>query len=559
MILLLSKYFTTNNPIKPVKNMEDNLSKLYEFYRNNALLITKIHRAEDLYRRQLYGSAGNLFTEVSKDLSAIEQFPEYLDKEAFQNSFIKIASAFNSEDFVLLADTLDSFVYEVLLPIQQALLADLSDYISDIYDSLTKASNGLLDIEETALGYPTLLYHSDKNRYLCSTVDPMLEAYRLAKENFTPEADSYRIWGMGLGYHVYALYQLTHGSTDIYVYDTDSFLFDIAKSGKLGPWQEVFSDSRIHLIEDPDATKFSSSITAEGTKIILHMPSVHKLSEGTQAQTGRKNVLKKLQLTINTFEEQKNNIYLNFYKNITNTDGYAEDLFPEYEGQNVVIVAAGPSLDKNIHILKDALDNHAPIKVLCVGTVLRKLINVGITPDAVFVMDANEVVYAQLEGLEHLNVPLILNSSTYYKIALNYHGKKYLACQSGFEPAEKLGHRLFSTGSSVTTLAIDFAIQAKASKIILIGCDMAYTNNSSHASGTVQNRSTARYKTVKVKGYYEGTVDTSVSLSIFREWIEGRMKEDDAKSITLINATEGGAYIEGMNHIPLESFLEKLH
>ncbi len=535
--------------------MENNISKLYEFYRNNALLITKIHRAEDLYRRQLYGSAGNLFTEVSKDLSAIEQFPEYLDKEAFQNSFIKIASSLNSEDFVLLADTLDSFVYEVLLPIQQGVLSDLSDYISDIYDSISKASNGLLDIEETALGYPTLLHHSGKNRYLCSTVDPMLEAYRLAKENFTPESESYRIWGMGLGYHVYALYQLTHGSTDIYVYDTDSFLFDIAKLGKLGSWQEIFHDPRIHLIEDPDSTKFSASLAEEGTKIILHMPSVHKLPEGTPHQAEKKSILKRLQLTINTFEEQKDDIYLNFYKNVKHVDGFAEELFPEYEGQNVVIVAAGPSLDKNIHILKDALDNHAPIKVLCVGTVLRKLINVGITPDAVFVMDANEVVYAQLEGLEHLNVPLILNSSTYFKIALNYHGKKYLACQSGFEPAVKLGHRLFSTGSSVTTLALDFAIQAKAAKIILIGCDMAYTGDASHASGTVQVHNTSKENTITAKGYYGDTVSTTVQLSMFREWIERRLTSEDAKSIKLINATEGGAFIEGMKHIPLKEVI----
>lgn len=558
MILLLSKYFATNNPIKPVKNMENNISKLYEFYRGNALLITKIHRAEDLYRRQLHGSAGNLFTEVSKDLSAIEQFPEYLDKEAFQNSFIKIASALNSEDFVLLADSLDSFVYEVLLPIQQAVLADLSDYISDIYASLTKASNGIIDIEETALGYPTLLYHSGKSRYLCSTVDPMLEAYRMAKENFKPEADSYRIWGIGAGYHIYALYQLTHGSTDIYVYDTDSFLFDIAKSGKLGSWQEVFSDSRIHLIEDPDATKFSASLAEEGTKIILHMPSVHKLPEGPPRQAEKKSILKRLQLTINTFEEQKNNIYLNFYKNIKHVDGFAEELFPEYEGQNVVIVAAGPSLDKNIHILKNALDDGIPLKVLCVGTVLRKLVNYGIKSDAFFEMDANKITYAQISGLEDQDIPLILNSSTYFELARNYHGKKYLACQSGFEPAEKLGHRLFNTGSSVTTLALDFAIQAKAAKIILIGCDMAYTGDASHASGTVQVHNTSKENTITAKGYYGDTVSTTVQLSMFREWIERRLTSEDAKSIKLINATEGGAYIEGMNHMPLKKTLSNM-
>ena len=539
--------------------MENNISKLYEFYRGNALLITKIHRAEDFYRRQLHGSAGNLFTEVSKDLSALEQFPEYLDKEAFQNSFVKIASSLNSEDFVLLADSLDSFVYAVLLPIQQALINDLNDYISDIYDSISKASNGLLGIEETALGYPTLLCHSGKNRYLCSTEDPMLEGYILAKENFTPEADAYHIWGMGAGYHIYALYQLTHGSTDIYVYDTDSILFDIAKSGKLGPWQEVFSDPRIHLIEDPDVTKFSASITSDNVKIILHMPSVHKLSENSAAQTGRKNVLKKLQITVNSFEEQKDDIYLNFYKNIKNADGYAEDLFPEYEGQNVVIVAAGPSLDKNIHVLKEALDHHAPIKVLCVGTVFRKLINAEVTPDVFFEMDASKLIYPQINGLENLDIPLILNTSTYYEIAQNYHGKRYLACQKDFKPAESLGHTLFKTGGSVTTLALDFAIQAKAKKIILMGCDMAFTGNTSHAEDTFNKHSTINDSVIYVKDFFGGTVPTGFLLSSYREWIEKRIHCKDTSGIEFINSTEGGAYIEGINHMLLENAISHIN
>lgn len=538
--------------------MENNISKLYEFYRGNALLITKIHRAEDLYRRQLHGSAGNLFTEVSKGLSAIEQFPEYLDKEAFQNSFIKIASALNSEDFVLLADSLDSFVYEILLPIQQAVLADLGEYISDIYDSFTKASNGILDIEETALGYPTLLFHSDKDRYLCSTVDPMLEAYRLAKENFKPEADSYRIWGMGLGYHVYALWQITHGSTDIYVYDSDSFLFDIARSGNLGPWQNVFNDPRIHFITDPDVTKFSASITSDNVKIILHMPSVHKLPELTQAQSEMKAALKKLQITINSFEEQKDDIYLNFYKNTKNADGYAEELFPEYEGQNVVIVAAGPSLDKNIHVLKEAMDNHAPIKILCVGTVLRKLINYGITPDVIFEMDPQKSTYTHIEKIEHLNISLILISSTYYEFAKSYHGKKYLACQSGFDPAERLGHRLFNTGGSVTTLALDFAIQAKAKRIIMLGCDMAYTNNLSHAKDTSRYRDTREDSIIPVKAYFGGTINSSHLLVMYKDWIEKRILLNDTDTIEFFNSTEGGAYIEGMTHIPLDKAIDHL-
>lgn len=538
--------------------MDENIKKLYDFYRGNALLITKIRRAEQSYRKQLYGTAGNLVTEISLDLRRLESYPLYYDSEIFQNGLFGIISSYQSEDYVLCADSLNYFIQSVMIPVQQAVFTDLQDYLTEIYESYNQITRGLIDFEETSCGYATLLYHSDKAKYLCSTNDPMAEAYALAKENFDPKANAYHIWGMGLGYHVYALYQITHGSTDIYVYDNDQILFDIARSGDLGSWQNVFNDPKIHLIHDTDITKFSASLLAEGAKFILHLPSIHKLSENTIQEKERKSILKKLQITINTFEEKRDDIYLNFYKNLKNSDGFAEELFPEYAGQTVVLVAAGPSLDKNIHVLKEAMYNNAPIKVICVGTVLKKLIKACITPDAFFEMDASNIAYVQIEGIESLDVPLILDSSTYFGISQNYKGKKYLACQTGFDPAERTGHKLFNTGSSVTTLALDFAIQAKAKRIILIGCDMAYTGDTSHAEGTVQRHNTSVDTTVPVKEYYGGTVKSSVQLSFFREWIENRIKEQDTEDIEIINATEGGAYIEGTRHISLKESLSEM-
>ncbi len=532
-----------------------NNNNLYEFYRNNAFLITQIKEVQDLYRRQLCGSGGALFTEITLKLSQIERYPQYLDQNAFHQNFISISSSMDSEDYSSLADSLNSFIYEVLIPIQQAAFSDLQDHISNIYNSLNKYANGTICLEETASGYPTLLYRSDKPRYLCSVEDPMMEANILAKEAFTPEADSYHVWGMGLGYHIYALYQISHGSADIYVYDNDSFLFDIAQSGELGPWQNTFKSKRIHFINDQDITHFSASLAIENSKYLIHLPSLYKLPEITQSQLERKTILKKIQITINSFSEQKNDILLNFYRNVKNTDGFAEELFEEYEGKTIVIVAAGPSLDKNIHILKKAVDDGVPIKILCVGTVFRKLINTGITPNAFFVMDPGKNTYAQLSGLEHLDVPLILNTSAYYEFAQNYQGKKYLACQKGLSISEKLNHTLFNTGGSVTTLALDFAIQAKAKKIILIGCDMAFTGNVSHAKGTPEKHSTQNDSVIYVKEYYGGTIASGILLSIYREWIEKRIKCQDVSDISFYNSTEGGAYIEGMSHISLKDVL----
>lgn len=535
--------------------MDNDFKNLYNFYRENALLITKIRQAEEFYRKQFYGTGNILVSEISNDLNRIESFPRYINTESFQNGLINIISSFQSEDYVLCADSLNNFIYGVMLPLQNSVFNDLSEYISELFDPIMQNSDGLFDLEETLCGYTTILYHSDKEIYLCSTDDPMTEGYALAKEAFAPEADAYHIWGMGLGYHVYALFKTTYGSTDIYVYDNDTLLFDLASSGKLGPWQNAFDNPRIHFITDPDVTGFSAALSKKDSKCIIHIPSLHKLSEKDPSDASRKSILKKLQITLNTFEEQKNKIYLNFYKNIKHTDGFAEDLFKEFAGQKVIIVAAGPSLDRNIDVIKKVRDADLPVKVICVGTVLRKLINAGITPDAFFILDANDRVYSQIKELEQLTIPIIINTSAYYAVAQNYHGKKYLACPKDFELSENLGHTLFNTGSSVTTLALDFAIQAKAQVIIMAGCDMAFTGNASHAKDTAEKHSTNNDAVIAVKGYYGDTVNTSIQLSIFREWIERRLRMADTAGIRFINSTEGGAYIEGMEHIPLKEAL----
>ena len=271
--------------------MDENTKKLYDFYRENALLITKIRRAEQAYRKQLYGTAGNLVTEISLDLRRLESYPQYYDADIFQNGLFGIISSYQSEDYVLCADSLNHFIQCVMIPVQQAVFADLQDYLTCLYESYNQKSGGLIDFEETSSGYATLLYHSEKPKYLCSTDDPMAEAYALAKENYDPKADAYHIWGMGLGYHVYALYEKTHGSTDIYVYDNDPILFEIASSGELGTWQDVFKNPRIHLIHDTDITKFSASLLSENSKFIIHLPSLHKLSESTLPEKERKGIL----------------------------------------------------------------------------------------------------------------------------------------------------------------------------------------------------------------------------------------------------------------------------
>ena len=107
--------------------MDNDIKKLYDFYRENALLITKMQRAAELYRRQLHHNAGVLAAEISRDLGNLEAFPRFMDKASFQNGVLGIISSLQSEDYVLCADSLNYFINGVLIPLQMSLLEELNE------------------------------------------------------------------------------------------------------------------------------------------------------------------------------------------------------------------------------------------------------------------------------------------------------------------------------------------------------------------------------------------------------------------------------------------------
>jgi hypothetical protein len=93
--------------------------------------------------------------------------------------------------------------------------------------------------------------------------------------------------------------------------------------------------------------------------------------------------------------------------------------------------------------------------------------------------------------------------------------------------AESINHQ--ECIGSVTTLALDFAIRAGAVKVVMMGCDLAYTGGASHAAGTIDQRKNVETGTVEVKGFYGDTVKTNPAYSLYREWIERRITQKDAE------------------------------
>lgn len=240
-------------------------------------------------------------------------------------------------------------------------------------------------------------------------------------------------------------------------------------------------------------------------------------------------------------------------------DGYKTTQLIEVIPRDIpgIVVAAGPSLDKNIHALKKA---KGKAFIVAVDTAIKPLLRAEIVPDLFAVIDAlKPIELVRIEGAQEIPLLTTLNASP---DVLDYHkGMKFFFNES-YQFAEKIyqrsGHKEggVETGGSVATHLFSLLHKIGLNTIILVGQDLAYTNDKSYADGTFQDTmekvDTSQF--IKVEGNYEKEVPTKTDLKIFLDWynmyIEG-LKERK-KDFRVINATEGGAKINNTEIMTLQ-------
>ena len=434
----------------------------------------------------------------------------------------------------------------------------LKIYYPLIYQKIKeyKINNGEYQILKTRTSYPTIKTKiNQRELFLHSKYDPIKEAVGFAGENSKTDTDNYLLYGFGLGYHIKELLALNKES-NFYIFESNFDIFKIATENI--DLQDILQNKRVKLFVDDDINSFSDNfnkaLKLERIKLIIHLPSIQIIKDSLAEI---KYLLEdfhvdQLSLTKNSLLEA------NFEYNILHYNKNVDVLFNRFNNIPLILVSAGPSLDKNKHLLTDIKGRAL---ILAVGTAVKPLLNIGIIPDLIIITDPQEIVYNQLEGLD-IDIPIIILSTCNKKVMNYYKGYKFFALQQGFEKAElyakKNKNKLVKTGGSVATTALDIAIKFGSNPVIFIGQDLAYTNNQTHAAGTYfYNEVNDKRYLRPVKGYDGSIVYTSKNLYKYLNWIEKRIKEE--KDIRFINATEGGAYIEGTKHIPLSQveFLTK--
>ena len=234
------------------------------------------------------------------------------------------------------------------------------------------------------------------------------------------------------------------------------------------------------------------------------------------------------------------------------TKKLAETIQPEGAA---ILVAAGPSLNKNIQELKKA-ENKAFL--LAVDTAVKPLLKAGIVPDAFITIDPDKPLkLIEAEGAEM--IPVIAPVTAKYSLLDHQKGKKIFFYDNYYLPQHiyQMNGKILpmvSGGGSVACNGFSLLYKMEFETIILVGQDLAYTDNKSHADGTFEEKMPERDTSgmIMVKGNYQEKVPTLPNLKIYLDWfdmyVEGAKKHQD---IRVINATEGGAFIKGTEIMPL--------
>ena len=216
-----------------------------------------------------------------------------------------------------------------------------------------------------------------------------------------------------------------------------------------------------------------------------------------------------------------------------------------------IIVSAGPSLDKNVHLLKRA---QGKAFIIAVDASIRTVIRAGARPDMLCSIDPNSPERF-FEGLDLKDVSWsctrLSNPDITEKYAerIFYHG--YFSREWNKILEEDLGYPFPSliSGGSVSSEAFMLALYLGFRKLVLIGQDLAFTGGVSHTKGIEgalgDNDEYIRGRhIVEVEGIDGTMLETDFQMWYYKQWFERAIRVNQGV-VRVIDATEGGAKIEG--------------
>ncbi len=433
-------------------------------------------------------------------------------------------------------------------------------------------------VEPTRSGAWTakMVVPSGDSVYLHSRYDPVAEAEKMASAVPIEDKFCFVLAGLGLGYHVRALFERLHDQAIIICLEPSIPL--IAAALTCLDMTDLISSNRFFIFTDTDKTRIHDRLYPHnarimiGTQLVKHAPSSRIADEAhREIMNMVSEFVTYTRMTLSTLMSNSRvtcqNIAMNLAAYVTTPP--IDILQNRFAGKPGIVIAAGPSLSKNIDQV-GALKDHAVL--IAVQTALKPLMKRGIIPDFATSLDFHEMSQKFLEGVEGLeNVHLVAEPKATWHVIDRFPGPVSLLDNDWARLliGDKLGARgSLQPGATVAHLAFYLAVYMGCDPIIFVGQDLAFTGHVFYVPGVeihhawrseinrfqsmeqkewdriARNRQILR----RVHAIDGGEIYTDELLFTYLEQFE---KDIAGVAARVIDATEGGAAIRGTQSLTL--------
>lgn len=230
-----------------------------------------------------------------------------------------------------------------------------------------------------------------------------------------------------------------------------------------------------------------------------------------------------------------------------------------YEDIPAIIVGAGPSLKKNIEELKKSKNKAF---IIATDSAIKPMMQYGIIPDLLVTIDPHKPMEL-FEQESVRSLPYVVCLQTRYEVLKEHQGKNIFFTSDMFMYGlyQKFGYEIstLETGGSVACNGFSLAAFIGFKNIVLIGQDLAFTDNKKHIEGTYKEKEISAEESSKyayVKDMEGNDILTYANFKVYKEWFEAEISH--MREFRVINATEGGAFIEGAENRTLQYVNETL-
>lgn len=427
--------------------------------------------------------------------------------------------------------------------------------------------------QPTEDGSPNLMVTTEAGEeiFLHDTSAPLAELadyYELVPEN----ASGVAIFiGMGLGYSPPAMLQSRSRLRHLVVVEPETGIFIQALHARdLAP---LFTDRRVSIAIGPDIdvpallAPMARALQLESFYILQHMPCFRLAPDtysamydeifkhGNNYNTGG-----------NTVTAYGGKFIANRLRHLSaiHHQQLLEHLKDIFAGVPAIIVAGGPSLNKNIHLLPKAKGRAV---IIAADTVLPALLAHGLTPDFTSCIDMDDITFEKIVGVaaEAIDTSLVCSGWATPSVVKNIPARQvywtFMAGHMEMWLNQLVGGKVLTTGAG-TVAHMNFlaALLLGCSPIVFVGQDLAFSEQGSHVLLTSLTRNDeeksllARQEVLWIDGYGGGKVPTSRSFLGFKHHFEQAMAAEERH---FINATEGGVRLEGAEELSLQEVMSR--